>query len=52
MSDSNLIAFGCAIFFIAFYGVYSYVRAQYAYNDMVDAPENRPNVVPRESLDV
>jgi hypothetical protein len=46
MSDANLLAFGCAVTFIAVAGVYVYLRECWE----ADEPPRRPEAKPEEAV--
>jgi hypothetical protein len=53
MSDTNLLAFGCAVSFIAVAGVYVYLRECWTAEEPPRKPEARPaEAVPANLRDV
>ena len=53
MSDANLLAFGCAVTFIAVAGVYVYLRECWEADEQPRKPEAKPEeAVPANLRDV
>ena len=53
MSDANLLAFGCAVSFIAVAGAYVYLRECWEAEEPPSKPETRPEeAVPARLRDV
>ena len=50
MSDANLLAFGCAVTFIAVAGVYVYLRESFTAEEPPRKPQARPEEVVPENL--